>query len=127
MTQTELFHLSDQKPEIDRKVKELDGDPEGLEFFRHQVFYALLHRDPGKYRVIDRAIEQAKEKGISYVLCKVSNEARKFHSLARQVSAERYRATAFMRLQPIDRYGVLMGEFELKHNTAELIMLHFMK
>ncbi len=127
MSQTELFKLADPRPALESRVGELSGDPEALDKFKQLVFYALLHRDPGKYRIIDRAIEQVNEKGISYVLCKVSDEARKFKSLARQVSAERYRATAFMRLQPIDQYRVLMGEFELRHNTAELIMLHFMK
>ncbi|MCU0641725.1 MAG: DUF4130 domain-containing protein [Candidatus Margulisbacteria bacterium] len=88
---------------------------------------ALLHRDQAKYAVIDKAIAQAKEKGVSYVLCKVSDEARKFMKYARAVGAEKYRATAFMRLQPIDQHRVLYGEFALEHQTAELIMLHFMK
>jgi probable DNA metabolism protein len=106
---------------------QIQGDPEALRLFKQQLFFALLNKDPGKYKLIDQVIEQAKEKGLSYVLCKVSSEARKFYSLSRQVGAERYRATAFMRLQPVDQYKVLMGEFELRHNTAELIMLHFMK
>jgi probable DNA metabolism protein len=47
--------------------------------------------------------------------------------LARAVGAEKYRATAFIRLQPIDQHRVLYGEFAIEHQTAELIMLHFMK
>jgi probable DNA metabolism protein len=61
------------------------------------------------------------------VLCKVSDEAKRFFRLAREVGAERYRATAFIRLQPVDQRRVLFGEFEIKHQTGELIMLHFMK
>jgi probable DNA metabolism protein len=91
------------------------------------IALALLHRNPSKYAVIDKAIAQAREKGVSYVLCNVSNEARKFMKLARAVGAEKYRATAFMRLQPIDQHRVLYGEFAIEHQTAELIMLHFMK
>ncbi|MDD5593869.1 MAG: DUF4130 domain-containing protein, partial [Candidatus Margulisbacteria bacterium] len=45
----------------------------------------------------------------------------------REVGAEKYRATAFIRLQPIDQRNVLFGEFEIEHQTAELIMLHFMR
>jgi probable DNA metabolism protein len=117
---------------VERKRNELSlndisGDPEAVEMFRREVAYALLHRDPGKYAVIDKAIAQAKEKGVSYVICKVSNEARKFMRLARAVAFEKYRATAFMRLQPIDQHRVLYGEFVIEHQTAELIMLHFMK
>ncbi len=123
MTQMKLFDLPDRKP------RELDpvGDPAAREMFRREVAYALLHRDPAKYRIIDQAVEQANKKGLSYVLCKVSAEGKKFMQLARAVGAEKYRATAFMRLQPIDQHRVLYGEFEIQHQTAELIMLHFMK
>ena len=124
MGQLTLFSEGN-KPAYD--LAALPGDPDAREMFRREVAYALLHRDPNKYAVIDRAIEQAKTKGISYVLCKVSNEARKFMKLARAVGVEKYRATAFMRLQPIDQHRVLYGEFAIEHQTAELIMLHFMK
>jgi probable DNA metabolism protein len=123
MNQTKLFDLPERVPQ----ELPLNGDPEAVEMFRREVAYALLHKDPAKYAVIDQAIEQAKEKGISYVICKVSNEARKFMKYARAVGAEKYRATAFMRLQSIDQHKVLYGEFELEHQTADLIMLHFMK
>jgi probable DNA metabolism protein len=115
LDQLKLFDLPATAP--------ADDPPE----LRRLIALALLHRDPAKYSVIDKAIEQAKEKGMSYVLCKVSAEAKKFMKLARAVGAEKYRATAFMRLQPIDRHHVLYGEFEIQHQTAELIMLHFMK
>jgi len=105
----------------------ISADKEALSKFKHEIFFALLHRDPHKYRVIDQAIQEAKEKGISYVLCKISDNARRFRNLARQVKGERIRAISFMRLQPFDQHGVLFGEFELKHQTAELIMLHFMR
>jgi probable DNA metabolism protein len=114
----------DQLKLFDLPAATLAGSPPELDKL---IALALLHRDPAKYAVIDRAIEQAKTKGISYVLCKVSNEARQFLKLARAVGAEKYRATAFMRLQPIDQHRVLYGEFALVHQTAELIMLHFMK
>jgi probable DNA metabolism protein len=123
LKQTTLF---DVPPNIISPLPETN-DQEASEIFRHKVAYALLHKDPNKYVVIDKVIAQAKEKGISYVLCKVSNEARQFMKLARAVSAEKYRATAFMRLQPINQHKVLYGEFQIEHQTAELIMLHFMK
>ena len=123
----EQLRLFNKEERTGYDLGELSGDPETREMFRHEVAYALLHRDPSKYAVIDKAIAQAKEKGIGYIICKVSNEARKFMKLARAVGAEKYRATAFMRLQPIDRHHVLYGEFEIQHQTAELIMLHFMK
>ena len=118
--------------EVYSQVSDLDGlfpsaDPVAREMFRREVSLALLNKSPAKYTVIDKAIEQARTKGISFVLCKVSDEARKFRKLAREVGAERYRATAFMRLQPIDQHKVLFGEFEIEHQTAELIMLHFMR
>ena len=115
MDQLKLFELPATVPAA--------GPPE----LRRLIALALLHRDPNKYSIIDKAIGQAKEKGISYVLCKVSPEAKKFLRLANDVGREKYRATAFMRLQPIDRHRVLYGEFEPQHQTAELIMLHFMK
>ncbi|HVN66948.1 MAG TPA: DUF4130 domain-containing protein [Candidatus Sulfotelmatobacter sp.] len=124
MEQLQLFD-KEIKPEF--LLGTLPGDPKAVEMFRREVAYALLHRDPGKYAVIDQAIEQAKAKGISYVLCKVSVEAKKFMRYARAVGAEKYRATAFIRLQPIDQHRVLYGEFAIEHQTAELIMLHFMK
>ena len=115
MVQLKLFELPAAAP--------ADAPPE----LSRLIALALLHRDPAKYAVIDKAIEQVKEKGISYILCKVSPEARKFMRLANDVGREKYRATAFMRLQPIDQHRVLYGEFEIRHQTAELIMLHFMK
>jgi probable DNA metabolism protein len=124
MGQLQLFNL-EEKRELNLELPV--NDPEAAEMFRREVSLALLHRDPAKYAVIDKAIEQANEKGLSYVLCKVSNEAKKFLKLARAVGAEKYRATAFIRLQPIDQHRVLYGEFQIEHQTAELIMLHFMK
>lgn len=132
MTQLELFELpkeEEKKEKIEEKIAQLANmsEKDAFSFLKQEVFFALLNHDPHKYEIIDKVIDQAEQKGISYVLCKVSPEARRFIHLARQVSAERYRATAFLRLQPIDQYKVLMGEFELRHHTAELIMLHFMK
>lgn len=94
--------------------------------FENELFYALLHNN---YRqtIIDSVIEQFKSKGPSYVLCKVSDEARIFRNWARQVKTERQRAISFIRLQPVEQKRVLFGEFEVKHKTQELIMLHFMK
>lgn len=113
--------------DVQSQVSGLAGDPGSIRRFSRLVALALLHRNGDKYRIIDQAIEQAKGKGLSYVMCKVSNEAKQFMNYSRSVGAEKYRATAFMRLQPIDQHGVLYGEFELKHQTADLIMLHFMK
>jgi probable DNA metabolism protein len=118
--------------DVQSQVSDLDqlvipGDPVAREIFRREVSLALLNKSPNKYIIIDKAIEQAKTKGISFVLCKVSDEARKFMKLAREVGAEKYRATSFIRLTPIDRHKVLFGEFETRHQTAELIMLHFMR
>ncbi|MDD4178603.1 MAG: DUF4130 domain-containing protein [Candidatus Margulisbacteria bacterium] len=124
MEQLELIKPK-ERPKHD--LTKISGDPEAKEMFRREVSLALLHRDPAKYAIIDKAIEQAESKGISYVLCKVSAEARKFMKYARAVGAEKYRATAFIRLQPIDQHKVLYGEFAIEHQTAELIMLHFMK
>jgi len=124
MEQLELIRPQ-KRPEHD--LTNISGDSEAREIFRHEVSLALLHRDPAKYTIIDKAIEQAESKGISYVLCKVSAEARKFMRYARAVGSEKYRATAFIRLQPIDQHKVLYGEFSIEHQTAELIMLHFMK
>lgn len=127
MEQLKLLEVAGGNREVYSQVSDLGSDPEAREMFQREVAYALLHRDPCKYTVIDQAITQAKEKGVSYVICKVSNEARRFMKLARAVGREKYRATAFMRLQPIDQHRVLYGEFQIEHQTAELIMLHFMK
>lgn len=101
------------------------GDPTARKIFRREVASALLHRDPNKYRVIDQAVKQAEEKGFTYVLCKISAEAKKFRELARQVRWEYGRAISFIRLRPVDQHHVLFGEFEIKHQTAEMIMQHF--
>ena len=129
MSQLDLFDQSETKRDFNVASKELKGtaDREALQPFKKDLFFALLNKSPQKYHIIDQVIRQAKDKGLSYVLCKVSDEARRFHRLAREVGAERYRATAFIRLQPIDQHKILFGEFEIKHQTGELIMLHFIK
>jgi probable DNA metabolism protein len=131
MGQLELFKLPDQQEKtaaINEKLQplELTTDPEIWQRFQRDIFYALLHKNPDRYFVIDQVIEQAKTKGLRYILCKVSLEAKKFRDYARQVSFERMRAISFIRLRPIDQHRVLYGEFEIKHQTAEIIMLHFM-
>jgi probable DNA metabolism protein len=129
MEQLKLIETEEEIKDYDEDIRQLKrcADPVAREMFRREVSLALLNKSPGKYIVIDKAIEQAKTKGVSFVLCKVSDEARKFMKLAREVGAEKYRATAFIRLQPIDQHKVLFGEFEIEHQTAELIMLHFMR
>jgi probable DNA metabolism protein len=129
MTQLDLFKIEINRPGSNQKLADLQDqtDPETYRRFSRLVAHALLHRSQDKYRIIDQALEQANERGISYVFCKVSSEAKRFMRLANDVGREKYRATAFMRLQPIDQHRVLYGEFETKHRTAELIMLHFMK
>jgi probable DNA metabolism protein len=102
-------------------------DSDAFNKFQRNVFFALLHKNKDKYSLIDKVIEQAKKKGMRYVLCKISAEAKKFRDYARQVATERHQAIAFIRLKPIDQHRVLFGEFEIRHNTAELIMLHFME
>ena len=129
MEQLSFPNFVDLKKDFSQELDELKpaGDAEALRLFKKDLFFALLNRNPSKYRIIDQVIKQAGEKGLSYVLCKVSDEAKRFFRLAREVGAERYRATAFIRLQPLDQQRVLFGEFEIKHQTGELIMLHFMK
>lgn len=133
MEQLDLFsnmnNIGQVKTDLLEKLQLLkaENDPKALKIFSRSVFYALLHKDNKKYKVIDQAIDQAREHGFSYVLCKVSYEAKQFVELGRQVAFEKYRATAFIRLKPIDQHKVLYGEFEIKHQTAELIILHFME
>lgn len=129
MEQLSLINLSNLKKDFSQELNDLKmaGDAEALHLFKKDLFFALLNKNPKKYHIIDQVIKQATEKGLSYVLCKVSDEAKRFFRLAREVGAERYRATAFIRLQPVDQHRVLFGEFEIKHQTGELIMLHFMK
>jgi len=136
MEQLSFIDKDDLKRDFDRDIQEIkrSADLGAFQLFKKELFFALLNRNPAKYRIVDQAIQQAKEKGLSYVLCKVSDEARRFHRLSREVGAERYRATAFIRLQPIDlacrqagQNNVLFGEFEIRHQTGELIMLHFIK
>lgn len=111
-----------------------NNSPSAVRIFQRRVALTLLHRDAGKYRLIDQAIAQAKDHGISYVLCKISPEAKKFYSLAAAVAREKHRAISFIRLQPVTlplgeekQQQILYGEFTLEHQTAELVMLHFMK
>ncbi|MEA3494362.1 MAG: DUF4130 domain-containing protein [Candidatus Margulisiibacteriota bacterium] len=130
MSQLELFKHKNKSYEdvvSDLSAMKVVSDQNGLEIFKSEIFFALLHHKPDRFTVVDQVIKQAEEKGISYILCKVSAEAKKFRSYARQVKVERYQATAFIRLKPIDQHRVLMGEFEIKHQTGELITLHFMK
>ncbi len=129
MEQLSFIEKDELKRDFDQAILKIKTatDQEAFQLFRKDLFFALLNKSPQKYQIIDQAIQQAREKGLSYVLCKVSDEARLFHRLAREVGAEKYRATAFIRLQPIDQHKVLFGEFEIKHQTGELIMLHFMK
>lgn len=94
--------------------------------FKEEIFYALLHADCNPI-IIEKVIDQFQTKGPSYVLCKVSREAKKFRDWARQVKFERHRAVAFIRLRPIEQKHALFGEFEVKHKTHDLIMLHFME
>ena len=125
MNQQELFKL----PEPEIKLSEIEGfkDSYGRQIFERRVMMALLHKNRDRFKIIDAAIDQAKAKGLSYVLCKVSPEAKKFLDYARQVSFEYNKAISFIRLKPVDQHQVLMGEFEVKHQTAELIMQHFLR
>jgi probable DNA metabolism protein len=132
MEQLNLFNeikTSFDVTEIDDRLNRIKRakDPQTLTMFKREIFSALLHRDPIRYRVIDQAIRQAEEKGFTFVLCKISPEAKKFRELARQVRWEYGRAIAFIRLKPVDQHRVLFGEFEIKHQTAEMIMQHFME
>jgi probable DNA metabolism protein len=97
------------------------------QLFQRKAMLALLHKNPDRFKVVDAAEQQAQTKGLSYVLCKVSPEAKKFLDYARQVGFEYHKATSFIRLKPIDQQRILMGEFEIRHQTAELIMQHFMR
>ncbi|MBU0672075.1 MAG: DUF4130 domain-containing protein [Candidatus Margulisbacteria bacterium] len=116
-----------QETEIDDRLSRIKQakDPQAKRLFKREIFSALLHRDPIKYRIIDKVIEQVEEKGYTYVLCKISAEAKKFRELARQVRWEYGRAISFIRLRPVDQHRVLFGEFEIKHQTSEMIMQHF--
>ena len=133
MKQLDLFDskniAEEVKTDLLEKLQQLKnhGDREPLQMFSRNVFYALLHKDNKKYRIIDKAIQQVMKYGFTYVLCKVSPEAKQFMEFSRQVAFEKYRATAFVRLKPIDQHKVLYGKFEVKHQTHELIMLHFME
>ena len=121
-------------PVLDDKVASADNllnfsqiskDTKGLAIFKNELFYALLHSKCDQ-KTIDAVIKQLQEKGVSYVLCKVSHEAKQFRNWARQVKMEKMRAVSFIRLRPIDQHNVLYGEFELRHKTGEIIILHFM-
>jgi len=130
MEQLNLFNNTKscfQEAEIDDRLSRIKSakDPQALKMFKRDILSALLHKDSGKYRAIDQAIKQAEEKGFTYVLCKISAEAKKFRELARQVRWEYGRAISFIRLRPVDQHRVLFGEFEIKHQTAEMIMQHF--
>jgi len=131
MNQLSLFEIKTccKEAEIDDRLSRITRarDPQAHKMFKREVFFALLHQDGQKYRLIDRVIGQVEEKGCTYVLCKISAEARKFRSLARQVRWEYGRAISFIRLKPVDQHRVLYGEFEIRHQTSEMIMLHFMR
>jgi probable DNA metabolism protein len=128
--QLQLFeYKNDNYDEVVKSLSnsKINADKEGMELFKSEIFFALLHNSPQRFQIVDKVIKQVEEKGVSYVLCKISDEARRFRSFARQVKFERYQATAFIRLKPIDQRRVLMGEFEIRHQTGDLITLHFME
>src|SRR3989339_1172455 len=129
MNQLSLFNDHSTGDDSNRRLLAIEGfeDLKGRDLFKRRVMMALLHKNKDRLKVIDAAIEQAKEKGLSYVLCKVSSEAKKFLDYARQVSFEYHKAVSFIRLKPIDQHQVLMGEFAIRHQTTELIMQHFMR
>ena len=101
-------------------------DRKAIQIFKNEIYYALLHNKKSVDLIVE-AIKQAEEKEISYVLCKISDEAKKMRDWARQVKIERMKAISFIRLKPINERGILVGQFEVRHNTEELILLHFMK
>lgn len=89
------------------------------------IALVLRHKDPNKDFIIERILKQAKEKGLSYVLCKVSPEAKLFCNMARQVLNEVHRARMFIRLDEVKERKVLYGEFLLEHDTIDLVMSHY--
>ncbi|MFH1361222.1 MAG: DUF4130 domain-containing protein [bacterium] len=132
MNQLQLFeNLEGTKAEnrVKDRIQEINKakNKQAFNLFRRELFFALLNKDETKYQLADKVIDQIKAKGLSYVLCKISDEARRFRNLARQVKMEYNRAISFSRLKPVDQQRVLLGKFEIKHQTQEMIMLHFMR
>jgi len=94
------------------------------EILNAEIFFARLHNKFDK-KIEDKVLIESKEKGISYVLCKVSDSAKTLRNWASQVKKERHRGISFLRLSKIPGKNILYGEFTTEHKTEELIMLHF--
>jgi len=102
-------------------------NPDQYDEFLERIFYALHHGASRKVSVIEKTILQSMNKGVSYVLEKMSMEAVQFARLASEVAREIHQAKAFIRLVPLETPKILFGEWELNHETIYFIMKHFLR
>lgn len=74
--------------------------------------------------IAERVVDQAREKGIGYVLSTVSDEARELYLGSRAVASECHRAKGFLRFSVCG--GLLVAKAEFEHNTIDIVLKHFM-
>lgn len=100
--------------------------PDQFEDFLASLFFALYHTSPKKISLIEAGIKNMLQNGICSFLEKRSSESMAFLKLSMAVRREIYRAKALIRLIPHENPSVMFGYFPFEHDTAELVMMHFM-
>lgn len=92
------------------------------------AFYAARYNAADRYLLIVSVMGQALERGLDYVLSRVSPQAREMMNRSRRVLMELHRAYGFIRFEPVRPAGsseVLVGKAEFRHDICDLILRYF--
>ncbi len=91
--------------------------------FQKRMYFALLHSDRSKHKIIQKVLQQKKEFGLDFILNNLSVEARKFYSFSSQVSMYIHKAESFIRLKQFKE--TLIGKAFFDFPVAENVLRHF--
>lgn len=92
------------------------------------AFYAARYNAADRYFLIVNVMGQALERGLDYVLSRVSTEAREMMNRSRRVCMELHRAYGFIRFEPVylaESGEVLFGKAEFQHDVCDLVLRYF--
>lgn len=97
-----------------------------FKLLRQEFSIALRHRQD-QYELCLEVAKQALEKGIPYVTFGVSPEARALKNVCKEVIVEVNRAKS-LRFSPHPQsHSIYWAEFDIQHDTADLILKYFAK
>jgi probable DNA metabolism protein len=87
-----------------------------IEFYKRSKYF--------KGGLVDKVLKQVDEKGFSYVLSNVSDEARELYRGSRAAGGECHQAKGFLRFQEQEK--ILLAKADFEHNIEDCLLRHFM-